>query len=324
MKPAEEIKEIKDELAKKDKSSFLTFLVFVAISAVLWFLIKLTKDYSTQTVFQVCYTEIPANKWVSTPEQNVKLTFVADGFVTLGHNLVRETRRVVDIPLSEVPYRLEGGYTYSYSSQYVVERVADWLGIPASNVSINDDKQFFNMEDLQAKELPVEVPMNIHAQRQFKVYGKPRVEPSKITVFGPKNILDTLTVVHTRPLRAENANEDFQRVLNLDLYDGSIRSEIETVEVFVDLERYTEMDVEVPVTLPDTLAVRFFPETMTVKCLVAIKDYGSITPSSFVVEADTSQLHQLNPLLDIRLVTVPNHVQVLKTEPNKVEYLIIN
>ena len=92
----------------------------------------------------------------------------------------------------------------------------------------------------------------------------------------------------------------------------------------VDVERYTEKEVEVPVTVSDTLSVRFFPETMTVKCMVAIKDYGLITPASFSVMADTAQLHQLQPLLDIRLVTVPDQVQVLKTNPDRVEYLIIN
>lgn len=324
MKPVEEIKEIKEEITQKDKRQFLTFLVFVLISVVLWFLIKLTKDYSTQTVFLVHYTEVPVNKWISTAEQNVKVSFVADGFVTLGHNLVRRTRRVVDIPLSEVPYRLEGGFTYSYSSQYVAEKVAEWLGIPASNVTINDDKQFFNMEDLQSKEVAVMVPLDIHPERQFRVYGKPKVEPSVITVFGPKNTLDTLSAVHTEVLRANDVSDDFQQVLKIDLFDGAIRSETTTVTAMVDVERYTEKEVEVPVTVSDTLSVRFFPETMTVKCMVAIKDYGSITPASFSVMADTVQLHQLQPLLDIHLVTVPDKVQVLKTNPDKVEYLIIN
>lgn len=324
MKPVEEIKEIKEELSKKDKRSFLTFLVFVAIAVVLWFLIKLTKEYSTQTVFQVRYTEIPVNKWVSTPVQAVKLTFVADGFVTLGHNMVRKRNRVVEIPLSEIPYRLEGGYTYSYSSQYLVERVAEWLGIPASNVTTNDDKQFFNMEDLQSKVLPVVVPLRVQPQRQFRVYGTPSVAPSTITVYGPKNILDTLGSVHTEPLQADNASEDFERDMKLNLYGGSIRSEVEEVKVTVDLERYTEIDVEVPVTVTDTLSVRFFPEKMTLKCMVAIKDYGSVTPASFVVQADTAQLHRRLPLLDIRLVSAPAKVQVLKTEPDKVEYLIMD
>ena len=307
-----------------NKSKLLTFLVFLVISALLWFLIKLTKEYTSQSTFTVTYTEVPVNKWVSTAEQQVKLSFVADGFVTLHHNLVREQKRVIEISLAEVPYRLEGGNTYSYSSQYVAERVADWLGVPAGNVTVNDDKQFFNMEDLQSKELPVKVPLDVKTQRQYYVYGQPHANPAQLTVYGPKNLLDTMTAVYTATLHAINVSEDLVQPLAVNLYDGAIRSDVASVEVLVEIEQFTEIDVEVPVKCTDSVNLRFFPEMMKVKCLVPIRDYASISGASFTVLADTAQLHQLQPLLNIKLVRVPDNIQVLKTEPEQVEYLIVN
>lgn len=318
------VEQIKEEIEKKDKSKALTFLVFLLISAVLWFMIKLTKEYTSQTTFIITYAEVPVNKWVSTVDQRVKLSFVADGFITLRHILIREQNRVIVIPLDEVPYRLEGGNTYSYSSQYVAERVADWLGVPAGNVTINDDKQYFNMEDLQSKELPVKVPLDVKTQRQYYVYGQPQPNPAQLTVYGPKNLLDTMTAIYTEPLHAVNASEDIVRSMAIDFYNGAIRSDVASVEVLVEVEQFTEIDIEVPVKVTESINLRFFPETMKVKCLVPIKDYASINGASFKVLADTAQLHQLQPLLDIKLVQVPDNVQVLKTEPDKVEYLIIN
>lgn len=318
------VEEIKDEIKGKDKSKFLTFLFFLLISALLWFLIKLSKEYTTQTVFTVVYTQAPVNKWVSSSDQKVNLSFVADGFVTLRHNLIRQPNRVVEISLEEVPYRLEGGNTYSYGSQYVAERVADWLGVPAGNVTMNDDKQYFNMEDLQQKELPVRVPLEVTTQRQYYLYGDPIVEPATLTVYGPKSVLDTVEVLHTEPFVATGANADITRSLAVDYYQGVIQAAEQTVQVTVRVEQYTETQVEVPVTVADSLQVRFFPETMTVRCLVPIRDFASLSPAAFVVLADTAQLHLRQPLLDIRLVQVPEHVQVIKTEPEQVEYLIVN
>ena len=318
------VEQIKEDIAKKDKSKVLTFLVFLVISAVLWFLIKLTKEYTSQTSFFVTYTEVPVNKWVSTSQQAVKLSFVADGFITLRHNLVRKQYRTITIPLNEVTYRLEGGNTYSYSSQYVAGRVADWLGVPTGSVTINDDKQFFNMEDLQSKELQVRVPLDVKTQRQYQVYGQPHATPSTITVYGPKNMLDTMTAVYTATLHAVNASEDVVQPLALDLYDGAVRSDVTAVEVLVDVEQYTEIDIEVPVKATDRRNLRFFPETVKVKCMVPIKEYASINGALFQVLADTAQLHQLQPLLDVKLVQVPENVQVLKIEPEQVEYLIVN
>ena len=316
--------QITEEIEKKDKTKLLTFLIFLLISTALWFLIKLTKDYSSQTVFTVIYSEVPVNKWVSTPEQQVKCSFVADGFATLRHNLVREHRRIVEIPLDEVPYRLEGGVTYSYSSQYVAERIAGWLGIPASNITMSEDKQYFNMEELQSKEVPVLVPLDVYTQRQYDVYDVPKVTPALVTVYGPKNVLDTMTAVYTETLHAANVSENIVRTLGIDYYNGAVRAEEKTAEVLVEVEQYTETDIEVPVKVTDSLNLRFFPETMTVKCMVPIKDYAGITGTSFQVLADTAQLHRRLPLLNIELVQVPDHVHVLKTEPDQVEYLIIN
>ena len=319
-----QVDKVKDEIAGKDKTKFLTFLVFLLISAALWFLIKLTKEYTTQTEFTVVYTEVPASKWLSTPEQKVKLSFVADGFATLRHNLVRPQRRLVSISLEEVPYRLEGGNTYSYGSQYVAEQVAEWIGVPSGNVTVNDDKQYFNMEELQQKEVPVEVPLDVKTQRQYLVYGSPKVEPAMVTVYGPKTVLDTLTAVHTAVFSAVNAKGQLTQTLPIDYYGGTVRSEQATAEVAVEVEQYTETDIEVPVKVSDTVNCRFFPETMKVKCLVPIRDFANVSAASFLVLADTAQLHRLEPLLDIRLTKVPEHVQVVKTEPDQVEYLIVN
>ena len=318
------VEELKEEIVKKDKSKFLTFLFFLLISSLLWFLIKLSKEYTTQTVFTVVYTETPVNKWVSTTDQRVNLNFVADGFVTLRHNLVRQPKRIVEIPLSEVPYRLEGGNTYSYGSQYVAERVADWLGVPAGNVTVNDDKQYFNMEDLQQKELPVRVPVDVKTQRQYLVYGDPIVVPSTITVYGPKSVLDTMDVIFTDPFSTVNANTDVTKTLQINYCNGVVKGADPTVQVTVRVEQFTETLVEVPVTVTDSLQVRFFPETMSVKCMVPICDFATLSPALFQVLADTAQLHRRQPLLDIRLVKVPEHVQIIKTDPDQVEYLIVN
>ena len=89
------------------------------------------------------------------------------------------------------------------------------------------------------------------------------------------------------------------------------------------MEKFTEMDVEVPIKMTDSLKMRFFPESMTVKCLVAMRDYTSITPESFTVSVDKQQLKAMQPLLDVRLASWPPTVQILSTRPDKVEYLIV-
>ena len=319
----DELDRIKQKVERTNKHSAFTFLIFLALSTAAWFLVKLSEDYVTQTTFRVLMEEVPADKWVSSDEQSVKMSLNIDGFHTLRYKMIREPNRFVTIPLNEVPYRLENGNIYSFSSQYVAEKVADRLGITASDITMNDAKVYFTMDALKSKVVPVVLQSNITTARQYDIYGIPMLDPSSVTVFGSQEVIDSIKMVRTELLSRDNVNQSFSATLPLDLLDGQIHSNIKEVKVEVQVEKYTEMDVEVPIKVADSLKVRFFPETMAVKCLVAMRDYASITPESFMVSVDKEQLKAMQPLLDVRLATWPPTVQILSTHPDKVEYLIV-
>lgn len=319
----DEIARIKQKVERKDKRSILTFLVFLALSTALWLLIKLSENYTTQAVFRVQLEEVPADKWISSPEQTVKLSLDIDGFHTLRLSMIRETKRVVAIPLDGIPYRLENGNTYSFGSQYVAEKIAERLDVNTSDLTMNEAKFYFNMEPLMSKVVPVELCSDIKTARQYGIYGIPILEPAYVTVFGPEEILDTVKSVKTMLLAKSNANQDFSETVDLDLLDGQIQSTTKSVEASVKIQKFTEVDVSVPITFSDSLNLRLFPEAVTVKCLVAIKDYAILVPENFNVQIDMGQLKALQPLLDVRLVSCPKNVQVLETKPDKVEYIIV-
>ena len=307
----------------KNKRPILTFLVFLILSTALWLLIKLSENYTTQTTFRVALSEVPADKWISSPEQTIKLSMDIDGFHTLKHEMIRESKREVTIPLSEVPYRLENGTTYSFGTQYVAEQIADILGINASDITMNESRVYFNMEPLKSKVVPVRLRSDIKTQRQYDVYGIPILEPSSITAYGPEEVIDTLKSVSTVMLSKNNADQDFSETVALDLPEGKIQSNTKSVKVSIKVVKFTETDIKVPISTPDSLKLRLFPEEMTVKCLVAIKDYASVVPENFRVEPDMEQLKTRQPLLDLHLVIWPQHIQVLETSPDKVEYIIV-
>jgi len=317
----DELNRIKQKVERKNKRSIFTFLIFLVISTAAWFLVKLSEDYVTQTSFRLQLDEVPADKWVSSEEQSVKMSLNIDGFHTLRYKMIRD--RFVSIPLDEVPFRLENGNSYSFSSQYVAEKVAEKLGINASDITMNDAKIYFNMDALKSKVVPVDLQSDITTARQYDIYGIPMLDPSSVTIFGPQDVIDTIRTVRTEPLTMSNVSQNFSTTVALDLLGGQIRSNIKEVKAEIQVEKFTEMDVEVPIRVADSLKIRFFPEAMSVKCLVAMRDYASITPESFAVSVDNQQLQAMKPLLDVRLATWPPTVQILSTRPDKVEYLIV-
>ena len=317
----DELNRIKQKVERTNKHSAFTFLVFLVISTAAWFLVKLSENYVTQTTFRLQMEEVQADKWISSDEQSVKMSLNIDGFHTLRYKMIRD--RVVTIPLNEVSYRLENGNTYSFSSQYVAEKVAEKLNINASDITINDAKIYFTLDALKSKVVPVVLQSNVTTARQYDIYGIPTLDPSSVTVYGPQEVIDTIKTVRTEPLVMNNVSQNFNVTMPLDLLGGRIHSNVKEVKAEVQVEKFTEMDVEVPIKMTDSLKMRFFPETMTVKCLVAMRDYASITPENFVVAVDKQQLKAMQPLLDVRLASWPPTVQILSTRPDKVEYLIV-
>ncbi len=317
----DELNRIKQKVERTNKHSAFTFLIFLVISTAAWFLVKLSENYVTQTTFRLQMEEVQADKWISSDEQSVKMSLNIDGFHTLRYKMIRD--RVVTIPLNEVSYRLENGNTYSFSSQYVAEKVAEKLNINASDITMNDAKIYFTLDALKSKVVPVVLQSNVTTARQYDIYGIPTLDPSSVTVYGPQEVIDTIKTVRTEPLVMNNVSQNFNVTLPLDLLGGRIHSNVKEVKAEVQVEKFTEMDVEVPIKITDSLKMRFFPETMTVKCLVAMRDYASITPENFAVAVDKQQLKAMQPLLDVRLASWPPTVQILSTRPDKVEYLIV-
>lgn len=317
----DELNRINPKVERKNKRSIFTFLIFLVISTAAWFLVKLSENYVTQTTFRLQMEEVPADKWISSDEQSVKMSLNIDGFHTLRYKMIRD--RFVTVNMAEVPYRLENGNTYSFSSQYVAEKVAERLGINASDITMNDAKIYFTMDALKSKVVPIVLQSDITTARQYNIYGIPMLDPSSVTIFGPQEVIDTIKTVKTERLTMNNVSQNFSTTLALDLLGGQIRSDVKEVSAEVQVEKFTEMDVEVPIRVSDSLKLRFFPETMSVKCLVAMRDYASITPESFSVAIDKQQLKAMQPLLDVSLASWPPTVQILSTRPDKVEYLIV-
>lgn len=286
-------------------------------------MVKLSENYTTQAAFRIQYTEAPADKWVSSDEQSVKMSLNIDGFHTLRYKMMRDPDRSVTIPLNEVSYRLENGNTYSFNSQDLAEKVAELLGISPTDITMNDARVFFTMDALKSKVVPIVFQSDIKTQRQYGLYGIPTIDPASVTIYGPEEVIDTVRAVRTLKVSKSNVSDDFSESIGLDMLGGKIQSNTKEVRVTVEVEKYTEMAVDVPIRVADNPKLRFFPETVSVKCLVAMKDYASIVADDFSVTVDKQQLKALQPLLDVSLTSWPKTVQVLSTQPNKVEYLIV-
>ncbi len=315
-------KEIIRNVPKNKKRHIFTLIVFLFISTLLWFLIKLSKNYSTQSTFAINYTNVPVDKCITSNTNKVKFSFDADGFTTLAHNLIPAEERTINISLNDVPYHKDNSTTYSFSSQYVAEKLSDLLGISPSNISMNERNISFNMEPLKSKTVPVTLISDISTERQYSIYDTPTITPQKVKVYGPSAIIDTLSMIYTKKIVKSNVESNINESVALDLYDGLIKTDSANVKVSVRIEKFTELSLEIPITKRSNTNIRLLPETVKVKCLVPMNEYKGLKPEMFDIGIDDSQIGK-GQVVDIIVRKTPNNVTINSIKPEQVEYLIV-
>ena len=72
------------KLKKNVNQSFLTYVIFILIAVLIWYLNALNKDYTTELKFAVRYTDLPDDKaLVNSSTDHLMLTINAQGFTLL-------------------------------------------------------------------------------------------------------------------------------------------------------------------------------------------------------------------------------------------------
>ncbi len=302
-------------------SSVFFFIVFAAL---LWIIIKLSAIYTVTEPLTINLKDNPSDLIITdgTQSQLINVTLSASGFDLLNYYFRPNARRNVDISLEEVPLHHDGRDTYSFGSRYVIEKIAELLNVEIHEVNLNEDKIYLNMQELESKVVKILPNIDINYEKQFNRHGKIQITPDSITLYGPKEKLAKVDNVYTDKisLREVNSNIDIDVPLH---YDEAFNTNTKSVNLKINVERYTEAEAYVPILNNSTLKIRFFPDKIKVKYIVSLTDYNIINENSFIISIDTADVNNADNFLPIYLTDYPSNTKITSLEPKHIEYIII-
>lgn len=183
----------------------------------------------------------------------------------------------------------------------------------------------FEVVPIDTKKLPVKVNLDISCRKQFHLSDSITVSPDSITLYARSSVLDTINIIETHILRANNLNDTLTTTLGLSLPPRT-KSVPERIEITVPVEAFTEGVQSVPVTVknvPQKLKVRTFPEQVTIKYLIGISKYADVEASDFGVSIDYEKLiesRSKNEFVDWDYY--PSEAKNCKITPPSVEWMI--
>lgn len=318
-----------NHILERDKIRFGRFMaqfsMFLVVSCALWFLLKLSHEYTTDIEYPVQLVNPPSGKMlIGTQPRSVSIKVKAHGYTLVRY---KASSLMSPIKLAITDFYPVGSSTSNF---YMLTRgtrqnIVSQVGSDIEVIGISSDSIFFQMTGVTDKEVDVQPVVRVSFAKQHMQAGDVLVLPSRIKITGPRAILDTIVSIRTKPL-------DAYLLSTSKTYDVDIKKvqqvsyAVNMVSLTIPVERFTEIALSVPVNLvnvPDNVVLVALPSKVMVKCNVLMDKYFTLKPTSFVVSCDYNDRDKVaNGKIKLNMLQTPSYVSRVSFYPEYIDYFI--
>lgn len=302
--------------------SLLLFTAFVGIATLFWLIMALNDSVQANVAVNV--------KIANKPDS---VTFISDVPKTIhvevsdkGTGLMRIAWfHTPTVNLSFPELANDGQLVCSRTDMMAALKAA--FGGSATILSSSIDSLRLTYTDRPGKSVPVQVSLATSAKAGFVVYGSPKSDPPRVTVYGTRQILDTLTRVFTKTYVEQNLSESREFTAELAPITGA-RIIPSKVGIKINVEPLVAKDEMVtvsPENVPSGQNLLLFPSKVHVAYYVPMSDFSSDDAPSVRVVVD---YHDISTHRSARLplrIEVPEGSRAVKPilRSDSVEYTLI-
>ena len=319
------VRTLTDREKIKPNKRLTAFLICLFVSAMFWFLNSLSHKYTETISLPVSYINIPKEKFlVNKLPEKILLKITAQGFYLFANKINLFNDQVI-IDCNNLKYKNESSQAI-YPTYSGFDKIASQLNSEVEILKIFPDTIFFYFGDKKAKVVPVKFNSNVSFEKQYQLKGEIKLNPNRVTVLGPGFLVDSIKEIETELVILKELKKDASIKANLILPIKYKEFELSQsqIQVSLSVEKFTEAFIEVPVNtinLPDNYSIKTFPEKIKISYLVAFSEFDHVDASKFTVIADYNKINNQNRIA-IEIKNKPEFVQIIRTNPSKVEYII--
>jgi len=292
-------------------------------------MIKLSLESSSNIDLPINYTNIPENKiLINKPDTLLSLRVRSKGFRVFSDKYFRSFEPFL-IDLGNLKLSKENNKYSAYILTSIFDRKINRdIKSEVEVLSISPDTLYFELMDVEVKRVPVKLMLEYSLKKQYFLYDSIRISPDSLTITGPADLLKAVSFVenNTATLKDIDATQTLALAINTENISSNIVLSGDSIKVYLNVEQYTEAEVEVPVETikgAEGISLRTFPDKVKITYLVALKDYKKVEASMFeaVVNYEGSVMSQSSKL-KVELRQTPKFTKVTRITPEKVEFII--
>ncbi len=312
---------------ERRNSKLFVYLICVIIASVLWFANALGNQYETMVTVRVNYTNIPNSKvLVNSPPRKLEMKIAGHGFALLRHKLGLS---VTPINFNMMAFTNDAimkaeNDQFTIVTERYINQIARQMSSEVRLVSISPDTITFQFDRIKRRKIPLKSEIRVQFEKEYFQWGDLKYTPDSVWVKGPKQIIDTLHYIYTEPIALDGVRATTTRKVAV-LASENLEIDVKRVAVTLPVSQFTEFTEKIGIgviNLPDSLAIVTFPGKVSINCMVPLHEYRNILPSGFSFVVDYNDVIEGNSLLKVANLKQPNYVQMLKYQPEFVDYII--
>jgi hypothetical protein len=290
------------------------------MAASIWFLTKFSKPLVAEFRLNLEYTNFPQQTLVSTDAPKVlNVTVNANGFKLLTE-FFSDKSLVIDLSAG----RLLEDDKIRFSQDQLLAFC--YRKMPAAGVISLDTKELIvPIDRMAAKEIEVLFQGEVSLSQGFKMIGPPKIEPNKITVYGPSQMIDTISSIRTIYTRLEGLRININKAIALEsLFSNELSRSQDSIFWSAQILEYTQKQIELPVELinvPRGKKLQIFPEMMTLSVEIPVNEYALYDKSNFRLICDYTERISEDSFMIPRLSQLPQGVFKPELSHKKVDYV---
>mgnify|MGYP006935312648 CR=1 FL=1 len=307
----------------KNKKSTI-FLICLGISAFLWLLIKLSKEYEVTIDFPVIYNNLPKNQILSNQPDSVITVRLSDyGFDLIG---LRTLGFIKPVYISVEQMNLKK-YKNGLEKRYILTKnLSEELLKRAESAKyfqiINPDSLSLTFVNLATKKVKIDPVIEYSLAPQFQLKNPIQTLPDSIDIFGSQKNINQIDFIKTTKRNYQNINQNIDDEIALDIPD-KIATHLQTATIQISVEKFTEASMSIPISkyFIAKEELRIFPREILIKYAVSFENFNRVQAEDFKFTAVSDSLS--DGKISIKLEQAPDYIRIIDFSPKMAEYIII-
>jgi len=280
--------------------------------------INLNLSYSLDLVIPV---EVQSSKSQALSEEipnSIDVTVKGRGWDLLSIMLAKNLKYSLDISKIKKDTKI-------ITEQFVNERLN--LQSSVSVQKINPDTINISFDKISEKYIPVRNNIIVKLNEGFSIIGKPILTPDSVKIIGSSYLINKIKSIPTEVEIFKNVNSDFSGIINLkDTLSNIVRIEPNEIKFSYNVQLSAEKDYDDVIVnilnVPDDKEVLLIPPKVNLSLRGGVDELSQITLQDIDVNVEFNEIESDTLGFIVPSVIVPSQTNLLKIEPQKLQYII--